>query len=287
MVTAGRLQEVHHALDLVKDDPRLFTTAGCHPTRCQEMLSAPRDASKWDRDLGPADDGRVGRYIAAIESLINTHKGKIVAVGECGLDYDRLHFCPRDVQIACFEAQFDLAERSGLPMFLHDRNTGTDFVGTNVAFFPLFWLTTDIFPTLDMVRRHRGRFSGGVVHSFTGTWAEAEELLGLGLSLGVNGCSLKTEENLQVAARIPAERLMLETDGPWCSIKATHASAKHVRTKLPTCKKEKFVAGQAVRDRCEPAHITQVLEVLAAIRGVDEDVLAAQCYDNTMKMFFA
>lgn len=131
MITAGRLQEVHEALALAAKDHRLVTTAGCHPTRSIEMASPPSDATEWDRALGPNDSGRPSRYIEALAALIEANPGKIVAVGECGLDYDRLHFSPKDAQLRSFEAQFALAERTRLPMFLHDRNTGPDFVGAH------------------------------------------------------------------------------------------------------------------------------------------------------------
>ena len=88
-----------------------------------------------------------------------------------------------------------------------------------------------------MVKENRDKFEGGVVHSFTGNIEELKELLSLDLYIGINGCSLKTEDNLAVVKEVPLERLCLETDSPYCDIRNTHAGAKHIVTKFPRVKK--------------------------------------------------
>lgn len=132
----------------------------------------------------------------AIESK---EAGFTVAFGEIGLDYDRFFHSEKEPQLKYFEAQLDLATEIQLPLFLHSRAASEDFeriVGSRLPNLP----------------------KGGLVHSFTGTVEEMERLVALGLDIGVNGCSMKTEENLEVVKAIPLERLQIETDGPWVCV---------------------------------------------------------------------
>lgn len=228
---------------------RLFSTVGVHPTRCDEIREKEDSIEELSRII---EDG--------------VSDGTVVAIGECGLDYDRLFFCAKDVQIAGFQKQLDLIEKYKLPAFFHNRNTDGDF--------------------LRIVSEERHKIAaGGVVHSFTGSMEEMRSLVELGLYIGINGCSLKSESNLEVAAAVPIEALLIETDAPWCGIKPTHAGFKHLRTTFPTTKKEKFSLGTLVKDRNEPCALVQVLEVLAAVRGVGQDELAQQIWANTQRLF--
>eukprot|EP00736_Rhodelphis_marinus_P009916 Rmarinus@m.18850 len=86
IVTGGSLEDAGAALKLVSMHDHTYCTVGVHPTRCNEFEGSPDHVQK-------------------LLEVIEAGKGKVVAVGECGLDYDRLQFCGKDVQKKYFEEQ--------------------------------------------------------------------------------------------------------------------------------------------------------------------------------------
>lgn len=252
IVTGGTLAESKEALKIVKEEQNLFSTVGCHPTRCNEFVNFERGQDA---------------YLTELKSLARENPSKVVAIGELGLDYDRLHFCSRETQKIYFEKQLSLAEETKLPLFLHNRNSIDDFI--------------------EILQRNKDKFAsaGGVVHSFDGSEEDLKRILDLNLHIGINGCSLKTEKNLEVTKLIPIDKLLIETDCPWCEIKRTHASFKYVGTHFDKTKNASN-ADLPVKNRNEPMNLIQVLEVLAALRSEDLDNLAQQIYLNTNKLFF-
>lgn len=259
LVTGSDLAESRSALDLAAQHPSyIYTTVGVHPCNAKHFDSHLHAPS------GPA------AYLTALEKLALSSPS-VAAFGEIGLDYDRLFLAPKEAQQKYFAAQLDVAERVGLPLFLHSRAAAGDF-------------ERELFPRLKRLR-------GGVVHSFTGTKEEMWRLVRAGLFVGVNGCSLKTEENLEVVKEIPLEWLMLETDGPWCEIRPSHASAKVLKERgvvkvgIDGVKKERWVEGKLIKGRNEPAAIWQVAEVIAGVKGVSVEEVVEAAWRNTVGLF--
>ena len=170
---------------------------------------------------------------------------EIVAVGECGLDYYR-NYSPHAAQREAFQRQLELAGRCGKPVFLHQRDAHADFSA--------------------ILREHRPAIAGGVAHCFTGGDAELECYLELGLAIGITGwiCDERRGAHLlSLVRRIPADRLLLETDGPYLlprDLKPKPASRRNEPVYLP------HIAAVVARARGEPAEAVAKSSTAAARR---------------------
>ncbi|NBJ89244.1 TatD family hydrolase [Acutalibacter sp. 1XD8-36] len=121
-------------------------------------------------------------------------RGDAVAVGEIGLDYHWEDCAPRERQREVFAAQLSLAKELDLPVCVHDRDAHAD--------------------VLELLREYRPQ---GVLHCFSGSLEMAREILDLGMYIGIGGAVTfkNAKKILRVAAGIPLDRLLLETDAPY------------------------------------------------------------------------
>lgn len=235
-----------------------------HPCRATEPYKGlATDAPPTEE----AKDAALKEYFEKMRAILLDQKNreKMVAIGECGLDYDRFEYAGKEDQLKAFPLHFALTEEFKLPMYLHSRATDGEFA--------------------KIIKENRHRFTGGVVHSFTGDEQELKELLEMGLYIGINGCSLKTKENCELVRQIPLDRIMLETDCPYCDIRNSHYSMQFVKSKFSRTKKENNQGQCMSKDRNEPCAIVQVAEVVSALLGVSEEELCAQAWKNTLELF--
>ena len=167
---------------------------------------------------------------------------KVVALGEIGLDY-YYDFSPREVQIDVCEKQMELAWQLNVPVAYHVRDAHQDM--------------------LDLMKRHKGKLSGGIIHCFSGSWEIAKEYLKLGYYISFAGpVTFKKAPKLQEAAlNVPRERLLVETDSP-------------------------YLAPEPVRGRRnEPGNVYYVAEKIASLRGESLEELAAYTTKNAMDVY--
>jgi len=168
---------------------------------------------------------------------------RVVGIGETGLDYYYDH-SDRDQQRRSFRAHIAASRETGLPLIVHTRDAEED--------------TADILRD-EMVH---GVFPG-VIHCFTASGAFADTALALGLYISISGIvTFKNAKDLQeTAARLPADRLLIETDAP-------------------------FLAPVPHRGKTgEPAFVADTARFLATLRGVSVEALAAQTSANFCTLF--
>jgi len=213
------------AYELTNQYPELFfSTAGVHPHYSNE-------------------------YSDQVHKTLNklyTHD-KVIAVGECGLDFNRNFSTPEQQQHA-FQQQLDLAKKVQLPVFLHQRDAHDMFLG--------------------IMKNHMSSLVGGVAHCFTGNKDQMRDYLDLGLYIGITGwiCDERRGHDLQEAINfLPADRMLIETDAPYL---------------LPRDLKPKPKSR-----RNEPMYLGHVLETIARLRSEDKHTLAETTKENTFKLF--
>ncbi len=177
------------------------------------------------------------QYDAEVEVLLREYHAKpeVVAVGETGLDYYR-DLSPRTAQRFAFERQLELAAICGKPLFLHQRDAHADF--------------------LVCMDNMRGRIGAAVVHCFTGDAQELDDYLERDFFIGITGwiCDERRGAHLrELVKRIPANRLLLETDAPYLLPRTLQPLPPHRRNEPMYLA---HIAAEVARDRGEDAVLT-------------------------------
>jgi TatD DNase family protein len=226
---AGVVQVVAIGTD-VADSALVVAMAAAHPGIFAAVGVHPNEAAR-------ADQEHWDRVVALSRS------DRVVAIGETGLDRYRDR-TPLPVQQEWFARHLDLAHERELPIVIHCRESLDDIIRQLSAL---------------------GRAVSGVLHSFTGDWLGASALLDLGLHLSFAGMLTFANKGLDdlraTAARVPLDRLLIETDSPYLS--------PHPYRGQPN----------------EPARVALTCEKLAQIRGVEPAELAAVTTANARKLF--
>ena len=170
----------------------------------------------------------------------------VVALGECGLDYFR-NYSPRTAQRQAFHWQLELAARLGKPVFLHQRDAHEEF--------------------LAILREHAAGWRG-VAHCFTGSAEQLHSYLQLGLAIGITGWICDERRGAHLLAlmpQVPAERLLLETDGPYL---------------LP-----RDLSPKPASRRNEPAYLPHIAAAVARARGETLESLACSSTTAARALF--
>lgn len=226
IITGSSVEDSHSVVELIHQYPEcLYGTAGIHP----------HHADRFDE--------------SSIEALrqLQQHEG-VVAVGECGLDFNRNYSVSAN-QRKAFDAQLELAVELRKPVFLHQRDAFEDFVS--------------------MIKNCLNGIVNSVAHCFTGTPEQAVEYLDMGMYIGVTGwiCDERRGHDLREAVKqIPLDRIMLETDAPYL---------------LPRDLAEKPLHSR----RNEPCFLPHICRVTAAYMGVNEEELALASVENAKRFF--
>ncbi|HMS23814.1 MAG TPA: TatD family hydrolase [Candidatus Saccharibacteria bacterium] len=212
------------AVRFVADKPECFASIGIHPHEAEEHLN-------YDFD----------KFAELAE------KPKVVAVGEIGLDY-YYENSSKSAQKQILIKQLEIAKKYYLPVIFHIR--GSKDAPTD-AFDDLFAILSDF----EGVR--------GVVHSFTADNTTLDKILALGLYIGLNGIMTftKDQSQLEMAKKVPADKLVLETDAPYLT---------------PNPHRGKI---------CEPMYLRETAVFLADLRDEKLDDLAKYTTGNARKLF--
>lgn len=221
----------------------------------QRMLSVATDLASWPAlarltepypqvalSVGVHPSEQDGRAPTIAELVALAREPRVVAIGETGLDYYYGHDVA-ERQKDWFRIHIAAARKLGKPLIVHTRDARTD--------------------TIEILKEEGAAEVGGVLHCFTEDWPMAEQALELGFYISLSGIvTFKNAKQIQeVAQRLPAERLLVETDSPYLAPIPHRGKPNH------------------------PAWVRHVAEFVAQLRGESLEQIAAITSANYTRLF--
>lgn len=238
------------AVELAREADNCFAIVGLHPVHTSASY---HDESELGENM-KAFTSRGEEFDAVYYRDLAKNK-KVVAIGECGLDYYRLEKDTKAIQEKAFIEQIELANELGLPLMIHTR----DAKGNSASAKADAGAGNVYDDTYDILRAHSKVL--GNVHFYAGTYAQAKKFFDIGFSVSFTGVITFTKDYEEVVRRSPLDMIHAETDCP-------------------------YVAPVPYRgQRCEPWMVKEVYKKIAEIRGEDEGVVRQQLMENAKSLY--
>lgn len=176
------------AVALAEAHEGAWATIGLHPIHTSKSFHDSKELGEGGKEF----TSRGEQFDRAKYEVLAQHP-KVIAIGECGLDYYRLDEATKKLQIENFVAQIELANKLGKPLMLHIRQAYAD--------------------ALEILKAHA--HVQGDVHFFAGNWEEAKQFLDLGFTLSFTGVITFTHDYDEVVKNAPIDMILTETDAPY------------------------------------------------------------------------
>lgn len=236
------------AVEIAKANDGVYAIVGLHPIQTTPEMHSKDELGEGGKPFlsqGEMFDKDFYRELCKSK--------KVVAIGECGLDYYRNDESTKEVQERQFIAQIELANELQLPLMIHTRDAKGNQASANTTIRSVY---DDVY---DILKQH-AKVTGNI-HFYAGTYEQAKSFFELGFTVSFTGVITFAKEYDEVVRNVPLDLMHAETDCP-------------------------YVAPKPYRgQRCEPMFVKEVYKKIAEIKGEDEGKVREQLIENARKLY--
>ncbi len=239
-VVGTQIDTSREALALAHSHEHIFATIGLHPVHTAKSYHDEKELGEGGKEFtSRGEQFDMAQYSTLAEDP------RVIAIGECGLDYYRVDESTKRIQTEAFIGQIELANKLQKPLMLHLRPGPGSMDAYDDA--------------LEILKTHAKVH--GDVHFFAGNWETAKKFLNIGFTLSFTGVLTFTHDYDDVVKNTPLDMILSETDAPYI-------------TPVPHRGK-----------RNESVYVPYIVEAIANIRGEDKEIVRAQLLANAARVF--